>query len=454
MRFQFTLIATAIGAFATQGNATIIADSVAEFSGVQGRDNWYYGYWDRTNDADGQYLPTDFQPMTQYLTGPSINYGSLYIPAWYVQDLSYWSCLHSTGGAPNGLDGNQGRLPIEHWTTRRWVSEVSGSINITGDVSIFFPYGGQATARIVIDGAQVWASFVSGSTSLPYSVNAIVSVGSSVDFMIDPFQSSDISDHVQFTAAITPEPSALALLIPCIIFARRRRACALAPIAALALIAGQPTESRATIIADSVAEFSGVQGQDNWYYGYWDRTNDADGQYAPNEFQVMTQHMNAPSGTYGPDHGSAWYSVDGTYWTSIWQGGQHPNGTNGNHGHAPVEQWSIRRWVSELSGQVSISGLLGCEPGWGCSVVGMIVVDGDIQFSQTIPTGQPAQAYAIPFNVNVGSFVDFVVSPNGPDVDDHAYFTALITPEPASLSVLGVICILGLSRRRRVFRMY
>jgi len=209
------------------------------------------------------------------------------------------------------------------------------------------------------------------------------------------------------------------------------------------------TQANATIIGDSVAEFSGVQGQDNWYYGYWDRTNDADGQYAASEFQMMSQFMNAPSGTYGPDHGAAWYVVDGTYWTSIWQTGQHPNGTNGNHGHAPVEQWSVRRWVSESAGQISISGFLGCEPGWVCSVTGMIVVDGIPLFSQIALNGQPAQGYSTSMNVFAGSFVDFVVTPTGPDVDDHALFTAIITPEPATILAMGLsLMVAGRSRHQ------
>src|SRR5262249_14144171 len=30
-----------------------LADSVAEFSGVQGSNNWFYGFWNKTTDADG-----------------------------------------------------------------------------------------------------------------------------------------------------------------------------------------------------------------------------------------------------------------------------------------------------------------------------------------------------------------------------------------------------------------
>ena len=35
------------------GQGGVVADSVAEFSGAQGSNNWYHGYWDRGADQDG-----------------------------------------------------------------------------------------------------------------------------------------------------------------------------------------------------------------------------------------------------------------------------------------------------------------------------------------------------------------------------------------------------------------
>lgn len=196
--------------------ATIIADSVAEFSGVQGQSNWFYGFWDRTSDADGIYDPSsDFQLMAQYIAGPSINFGSqadTHAPAWFVQDGSYWTALWRDGGHPNGTNGNHGRLPFEHWTTRRWVSEVSGPINISGIYSTHPSYGGQVDVRIRIDGIEVWTASASITTLTNYDINVLVNAGSFVDFMIDPHQSIDVSDQPYFTATITPEPGTVALL--------------------------------------------------------------------------------------------------------------------------------------------------------------------------------------------------------------------------------------------------
>ncbi len=204
-----------------------------------------------------------------------------------------------------------------------------------------------------------------------------------------------------------------------------------------------------TVIADSVVDFSGVQGQDNWYYGYWDRTNDADGVYQSNEMQAMAQFLTAPSGDYGPSlHSPCWRVQDGAYWTALWDRGGHPNGTNGNAGHLPIEHWTIRRWSSEIAGQIDIDARLGCSDGFFCHIAGRIFVDGVEVFSQFHPFGQPPQSYFVTAPVNVGSKVDFVFDPNGWDVDDMSYFTASISPEPTSALLLGIGAAIALSRRR------
>ena len=50
---------TGIG-YVPPSDPVVLADSVAEFSGVQGQNNWRYGTWNRSNDADGVYGQGDF----------------------------------------------------------------------------------------------------------------------------------------------------------------------------------------------------------------------------------------------------------------------------------------------------------------------------------------------------------------------------------------------------------
>lgn len=230
LRRRCCCVVAAVVGFAVTGQAKagVIADSVAEFSGAQGQDNWYYGYWDRTSDSDGVYDPvTDFQPMTQFIIGPSINFGhqaDTHAPAWFVQDGSFWTALWREGGHPSGTNGNQGRLPFEHWTTRRWISEVGGIIHISGYPANHPNYGGLSDARILIDGTEIWSAHINSPTPVTYGIDAVVSWGSKIDLMIDPHMSSDVSDQPYFTATITPEPTNAALMVYGLTVAFGRRA--------------------------------------------------------------------------------------------------------------------------------------------------------------------------------------------------------------------------------------
>lgn len=214
----------------------------------------------------------------------------------------------------------------------------------------------------------------------------------------------------------------------------------------------------ASVVADSVADFSGVQGQGNWYYGYFDRTVDGD-PYTVNKFRQMTQFLPGPSFNFGcqaDPHNPAWFVQDGSYWTSLWVDGGHPNGTNSNIGgcggnpRLPFEQWAIRRWVSTVSGQIDIDGQIGWATGWetGSGVVGHVFVDGVEVFSHSVARFDARVPYSVVAQVNAGSYVDFAIDPNGVDVSDQAYFTATITPEPYSVALLAV-CLPMLARRRR-----
>jgi len=49
---------------ARRGLLARVASSAAEFSGVQGQNNWYHGYYNRTQDNDGIYQPFDFTPFS------------------------------------------------------------------------------------------------------------------------------------------------------------------------------------------------------------------------------------------------------------------------------------------------------------------------------------------------------------------------------------------------------
>jgi hypothetical protein len=107
-----------------------IADSVAEFSGTQGRSNWFYGYWDKGADADGIYADTEFAPFPN-ATGPfgETNFWNGTAWNWFNGNPPFTQ-LTSEGGRPNGNNGLPG--VADHAAVRRYVSEFDGPLTISG----------------------------------------------------------------------------------------------------------------------------------------------------------------------------------------------------------------------------------------------------------------------------------------------------------------------------------
>jgi hypothetical protein len=93
------------------------------------------------------------------------------------------------------------------------------------------------------------------------------------------------------------------------------------------------------MVADSVADFSGTQGQRNWSYGYYNKTTDRFTGYQTTNFVAFPND----EGTFGPDN--FW---NGTSWD--WFNGNPPRDEIGpdfarpNGANSGDEHWPIRRW--------------------------------------------------------------------------------------------------------------
>ena len=92
-------------------------------------------------------------------------------------------------------------------------------------------------------------------------------------------------------------------------------------------------------IADSESDFSLVQGQDNWFYGYM----------AP-ETSVDFIEMTINSGLWFG--GEGWAVDREDYWTSMTAAWLHGHGPNASRGSEPIEHWAVRRWLSEVNGVI------------------------------------------------------------------------------------------------------
>ena len=161
-------------------------------------------------------------------------------------------------------------------------------------------------------------------------------------------------------------------------------------------------------LADSSADWtiSGNQGDNNWSYGYYNRSTDGNSTFDRNDFRAF------PSNYFA---GVVWDWPDGNPPnTLIGKQNMTPNGLNSGDEH-----WAIRRYESESSGVLSIEWTIAknnlARGGNGVTgrvfhngaEVDSVVIDGSDNVGsrrQTVVTG-----------VQVGDVIDFAVDPTGTD---------------------------------------
>lgn len=173
----------------------MIADSVSQFTSVQGMHGWFYGYLEPDNG-------NTFTEAEVYVSNGAD-------PGWYaLPDARTWTFMDATTMHPNGEITTGGREPLEQWAARRWVSTVEGNIRIAGDLSKYYVDGTSSgiAGYIYVDGVMVWAWYLEGwdEAGISFDKVAAVSVGSTVDFVLDPWESDDRSDRSMFTSQIYP----------------------------------------------------------------------------------------------------------------------------------------------------------------------------------------------------------------------------------------------------------
>lgn len=170
------------------------------------------------------------------------------------------------------------------------------------------------------------------------------------------------------------------------------------------------------VIANSQAEFSGVQGQNGWYYGYRvyeEGTSTVD--YDPNADFVAFDDTMWNGGAWDIDTGGT------APWTYLAQLDVHPNGSNNTEGgeNYNQEQWPIRRWVaSELTGDTPVTLI------WRVrktnlnndGVTGFLFVNGKQADSLAIAGNDgtaPVRRYRT--TLKQGDIVDLALSPRAPN---------------------------------------
>lgn len=216
LRWNHCLCALALVTTLSPAKAAQIAYSVAEFSSVQGQKNWYYGYFEKGLPSGPGYTPDAFELLDRYVPNvdPSLSKWTLTPPPGESYGGYPW--IRPTGSHPAGI----GPVPQEEiiWSVLRYRSPVSGLITIDYDLgkgNTTVPRGGGVTGRIFIDGRQILSRLITNLDSIGVrgSLTANVTVGSFIDFAVDPLGIKPLvgadsiysarADGTRFTARIS-----------------------------------------------------------------------------------------------------------------------------------------------------------------------------------------------------------------------------------------------------------
>jgi len=186
-------------------------------------------------------------------------------------------------------------------------------------------------------------------------------------------------------------------------------------------------------IADSAADWSteGVQGEKNWFYGYYNKTTDEDPGYETDDFIEFTNEFGAGGGEVSVD-GNHWagghWDLTRTPpqpWTEIRQATSHPNGNNNGDVH-----WTVRRWVNlgddeleldPIDEQVSITWTLSkANANGGNGVTGLILHNGvEIDRATIAGTDAVGVERVVCIEIAPGDMIEFAHTPEGINGTDN-----------------------------------
>jgi len=417
--------------------AGVIADSFDDWDpGVQGTKNWYYGYYNLTLDqtaGDGIYEPDDFIEFVNDGTGSPVTPGgnNWNGTGWDLDPTGApWTYLGREDTHPNGSNNAE-----EHWTIRRWIS------NVTDDeVAIVWHMrktnlncGNGVTGRLLINGEEVDSATIAlnDGTGVTRVIVRGIAEGDIIDLALeatgtdgDPHDGCDGSANRLTIYDEPPDTDSDGVpdhLDNCILTANADQkdsdgdgvgdACDNCPEVANEDQADADQDGFGDVcdptIADSIADWSadGTQGENGWYYGYYNLSQDADATYEPDDFIEFDQiYWN----------GNAWdLSPAGAPWTMIGQEATHPNGVNNGDEH-----WTIRRWVSDYEGEVAVWWHLRKTNPAGTGVTGIVFVNG-VEMDRASIAGGDATGVIRAFvvTIKVGDIIDLAHTPVGPTGD-------------------------------------
>jgi hypothetical protein len=182
--------------------ASIIADSLADFSDTQGYNGWYYGF------VKNQDLDT-FTQLEAFING------NTWAHPGFLPLGGPFTLIYADGAHPNGMNNNP---PGEEWAVRRYVNnDVDRLIFLTVELAKKDIRGGSGTAgRIFQDGTELWSMSLSPATygnEYYYSTTIHLAPHDTLDFVVSTIDGIDAYGSTTFTATLDeiPEPGTFLL---------------------------------------------------------------------------------------------------------------------------------------------------------------------------------------------------------------------------------------------------
>ncbi len=362
-----------------------IAHSVDDWSeaGEQGINDWYYGYYNHTEDilnGDGVYEPDDF---IEFINDPDDPLGNNWRDSFWrlAESGAPWTRINQVATHPNGENSE----PLEeHWAIRRWISSHSGPAAIYWHMRKENPSQGGTTCKLFVNGELLDEATIHGSdqTGVKHMVVTTLENGDIVELALTPEGTcgdmADSSDTTYTILGITAE------------------------------IPASYTQ-RTELLADSMDDWSllGEQGENGWYYGYYDQRTDVetgDGTYSADEFVEFA------SGSWT---GTIWDLEDNAVtaigpWTELTCNGGHPAA----NGQTDTQvNWAVRRWIASLAGDIEIDAYLRNNSTAGDGVVGRIFLNG-AELQSAVSNGY-GERMIVQATVEEGDTIDFAIDGDG-----------------------------------------
>ena len=167
-------------------------------------------------------------------------------------------------------------------------------------------------------------------------------------------------------------------------------------------------------VADSRQDWSadGTQGTNGWTYGIYNFTSDGDATYQAGDFQPFLRDGTNTISDTNHWNGTLFRLIaSGAPWAELGQENVHPNGT----GSAPnVELWVIRRWTSDVAGDVAITWHTRETNLGGTGVTGIVYVNGAAVDARPVMGGDGVGFIrTVHTTLAVGDAVDLALNPVG-----------------------------------------